>query len=98
MSSKSAVPIKFKQGATMDDLRADVASLRDDLKAILTDVKDITNDQRRAAMVKGKSLMKDAGTRASSATGYVKESVRDNPLRAIGASFAAGLLIAALRK
>ena len=95
MSTKPAAPINGN--SELDDLRADVRALRDDLKAVMADLKESAAARGEKAIKKSKQFVSHTGDQLGDAGHAIEDSVRNNPLGAVGASFAAGLLIATLR-
>ncbi|MBK8200130.1 MAG: hypothetical protein IPK75_17415 [Acidobacteria bacterium] len=95
---KSTPAKKTAKAPGVEALRKDVAVLKADAKVVLDDIKVVAHDGRRSALRKGKRLAKSAGSRFEDANHAMKSTVRDKPMRAIGASFAAGWLLGALRR
>ncbi len=97
MNGKTATTLKAETEGDYAALKDDVAMLRNDLKSVIEDVRDIAKMKAQSGLERGKDIAEKAGSQFKDTRQDVETQIRDNPLAAVGIAFGAGLIIAMLR-
>ncbi len=87
-----------KQNGELKDLKADIAALRTDFAKLMEDTGEIAKTQRDVGIERGREALSTASEQFKKQKGKVEDSVRDNPLAAIGIAFGVGVLMAAISR
>ena len=98
MTDKTANTVKLKAVDDMDSLKGDLNALREDLKSVMGNVKDLAAIRANDGVEKGKELASTLGTKAEKVQSDLETRVRENPLAAVGIAFGAGLILAMMRR
>ncbi|WOI52912.1 hypothetical protein [Parvularcula sp. LCG005] len=85
-------------GTEYDTLKTDVASLREDLRAIAEDIGKLAKSTSAHGVDKGKEYASMATDEVTKARTAAEEKVREYPLSSVGIAFAVGALFATLRQ
>ena len=96
MTSRESPAAKKTATKNLDALRDDLESLRHNLEPVMHDVNGTSSTAAAYVLDKGKNVINSAGGRLRYGRISVQPSVRKSPLKAVGAAFSAGLVLAVL--
>jgi ElaB/YqjD/DUF883 family membrane-anchored ribosome-binding protein len=98
MNSKFETSKKNEGGVRSDDLARDLNNLRDDVSSAAGNMRDAAGEALHDGLQKGREVGRETARNFDGMRHKVESQVRSNPLTAIGVAFAAGMMIALLRR
>jgi len=87
-----------KMDGELTRLRADIAALRSDFAKLVDDAGTLARAKSDGLLAQGRETTSKAQAEMNAQKSKVEESVRDNPLAAIGIAFGVGVLLAAISR
>ncbi|MEO0871595.1 MAG: hypothetical protein AAFY19_06475 [Pseudomonadota bacterium] len=87
-----------KMDGELSELRADIAALRSDFAKLVDDAGTLARSKSDDLLEQGRDAASKAQAELNAQKSRVEDSVRDNPLAAIGIAFGVGVLLAALSR
>jgi ElaB/YqjD/DUF883 family membrane-anchored ribosome-binding protein len=82
----------------MDDVRAELETLKADFGSLLKSVSDIAKSKSNDGVEKGQEFAELAEEKLTQSKESVENKIRANPLTAMGIALGTGILLASLRK